>query len=195
LLHDGHRHLNACLATRVIIATRVSASANLALECPCEILDLQVNVLQSAYNNSGLHPLRGCLLRQPRILRFSKRRGKRAQACIPRGRAASTSTYSRRQSRSRILTHFNNQGYERAKCEQDRGLLGRGRRLGEFKSQHILWNLHLCGWLKLQDIAWSDMAPFISEEKGHIPRRGGGAEYRYRDTKHFYHASRLCPAV
>jgi hypothetical protein len=34
---------------------------------------------------------------------------------------------------------------------------------GPFKSQHLLWNLHLVGWLKLDDVDWEDMKPFISD--------------------------------
>ena len=32
-----------------------------------------------------------------------------------------------------------------------------------FESQHLIWNLYLCGWLKLEDIDWCDMSPFISD--------------------------------
>ena len=34
---------------------------------------------------------------------------------------------------------------------------------GPFKAQRVLWNLHLCGWLQLEDISWDAMKPFISD--------------------------------
>ena len=34
---------------------------------------------------------------------------------------------------------------------------------GPLKAQHLLWNLHLCGWLQLEDISWDAMKPFISD--------------------------------
>jgi hypothetical protein len=86
-LDTSMQPLSDVLQSTPCIATRVSASASLALECPCEILDPQVKVLQSMYNKEiGLfskfpHPTfqrlqskssSDKILHQPRVQQFRR---------------------------------------------------------------------------------------------------------------------------
>ena len=35
---------------------------------------------------------------------------------------------------------------------------------GSFKRQHLLWNLHLLGYVRLRKLTWPEMRPFVSEQ-------------------------------